>query len=214
MTDESRLTARETVRRLPTLRLIHDEDVRRETARVAARAPPYFWDVPASASSYHHPLCRRERGLWIHTLMLSTVVERLGASRVELGELSEYELDLAHSASLLHDMRKNGPPEDPAESSVSDHDERMARVVLEESMLDEWVAVAVRGHMGPWYDGPEPETALARLVHDADMVASTATITPAVQGPLPEELQGIGLETVDHDRAVDLEDVESVEGEA
>jgi hypothetical protein len=214
MTRESRLTAREVVRRLPTLRLIQDEDVRRETARVAARAPSYFWSVPASTSKYHHPLCRRERGLWLHTLMLSTVVERLGASRVELGELSERDLDLAHSASLLHDMRKNGPPEDPAESSVSDHEERMARVVLEESVLDESVAVAVGSHMGPWYDGPEPVTALARLVHDADMVASTETITPGLQGPVPEEFAGVGVEVVEHGRAVDLEDVELVAGEA
>jgi len=198
------LSVRETVRRLPTLRLIHDDDVRRETARVAASAPRYFWSVPASASSYHHPLCRRERGLWAHTLMLSTVVERLVESRVGLGELSEADVDLAHAAAVLHDMRKNGPPEDPAESSVSDHEERMARVVRETSALPWRVASAVESHMGPWYDGPEPEAPLPRLVHDADMVASTATITPAVQGPLPEELQGLGLDTVDHDRAVDI----------
>jgi hypothetical protein len=210
MTRESRLTARETVRRLPTLRLIHDLDVRRETARVAARAPLYFWNVPASTSSYHHPLCRRERGLWLHTLMLSTVVERLGASRVELGELSSEQLDLAHSAAILHDMRKNGPPEDREESSVSDHETRMARVILETSLLDESVAVAVGSHMGPWYDGPEPETALARLVHDADMVASTETISPGVQGPVPEEFSGMGLEVVEHGRAVDVEVLESL----
>ena len=210
MNRESRLTLRETVRRLPTLRLIHDEDVRRETARVASRAPRYFWHVAASTSSYHHPLCRRDRGLWLHTLMVSTVVERLGASRVELWALSEGDLDRAHAAAVLHDMRKNGPPEDPAESSVSDHDERMSRVVRETSALPSGVASAVASHMGPWYDGPEPETELARLVHDADMVASTATITPVVQGPLPEELSGMGLETVDHDRAVEVD----VEGEA
>lgn len=205
------LSVRETVRRLPTLRLIHDEDVRRETARVAARAPPYFWSVPASTSSYHHPLCREERGLWLHTLMVSTVVERLCYSRVELWELSSEELDRAHAAAILHDMRKNGPPGDPAESSVSDHDERMARVVRETSALPSGVASAVASHMGPWYDGPEPETALERLVHDADMVASTKTITPAVQGPVPEEFSGLGVEVVEHDRAVE---VDAVEGEA
>lgn len=208
------LSVRETVRRLPTLRLIRDDVVRRETAWVAARAPRYFWSVPASTSSYHHPLCRLERGLWLHTLMLSTVVERLGASRLEMGELSGGDLDRAHAASVLHDMRKNGPPGDPAESSVSDHEERMARVVLEESVLDESVAVAVGSHMGPWYDGPEPETALARLVHDADMVASTETISPGVQGPVPEEFAGLGVEVVEHDRAVDVEVVELLlEGE-
>jgi hypothetical protein len=192
------LDLEEVTRRVPTLRLVEDADVREETARLTAAAPRYFWEVPASTSGYHHPLCREERGLWVHTLMLSTVVEELGASLVELGRLERDDLDLAHAAAVLHDQRKNGDPSDPSTSSVSDHDLRMGRVVREESDLPERVAEAVESHMGPWYDGPHPETPLEDLVHTADMVASTETVTPGVQGPLPEELAGRGLEEVDH----------------
>lgn len=185
-------------RRLPSIDLIGDPVVRRETAQIAARAPSYFWSVPASSSGYHHPLCRGERGLWVHTLMVSTVVERLLDSRVGLGLLEESDRDLARSAAVLHDMRKNGPPGCASMSSVSDHDLRMARVIREESSLPEAVAEAVESHMGPWYDGPAPEPGLERIVHDADMVASTSTISPAVPAPLPEELADVdGLEEVD-----------------
>ena len=185
-------------RRLPTLALIDDPDVREETADLAARAPSYFWEVPASRSTYHHPLCRGRHGLWIHTLQLSTVIERLADSVVGRGELSPLEIDLARAAAILHDMRKNGPPSDAADSSVSDHDLRMASEIRTESELDERVADAVASHMGPWYDGPTPSTPLEELVHTADMIASTATIAVSIQGPIPTELRDLDeLEEVD-----------------
>ncbi len=191
------LDIEEVRRRVPTLRLIQDSDLREETARVTARAPTYFWRAPASTSGYHHPVCRQERGLWIHTLMLSTVIEELADSRVRLDGLDRADVDAAHAAAILHDQRKNGDPAAPSTSSVSDHDLRMGRVLREESSLPETVASAVETHMGPWYDGPEPESAVERLVHDADMVASTKAITPAVQRPLPEELARLDIEEVD-----------------
>lgn len=193
---EVTLSSTEVDRRLPTLQLIDNARVRSITTRLTQSAPEYFWRVPASTSGFHHPCCQKERGLWAHTLMLSTVIDRLADSYVGRGLLEESDIDLAHAAAILHDQRKNGDPANPASKSTSDHDLHMARVVRE-SPLDDRVADAVAGHMGPWYDGPEPETPLEDLVHTADMVASTATITPAVQGPLPEELEGIGLETTD-----------------
>lgn len=191
------LDVEEVRRRVPTLRLIEDSELRRETARVTARAPSYFWEAPASTSGFHHPLCRGERGLWVHTLMLSTVIGRLADSRVGLGDLDREEVDHAHAAAILHDQRKNGDPSNPSTSSVSDHDLRMGRVLREEASVPESVASAIESHMGPWYDGPEPSTPVERLVHTADMVASTASITPAVQGPLPEELADLDVEAVD-----------------
>ena len=166
------------------------------TTRLSSEAPEYFWEVPASTSGYHHPACQGDRGLWAHTLMLSTVIERLADSYVQQGRLEEGDIDLAHAAAILHDQRKNGEPPAPANKSVSDHDLLMADVVRD-SPLDDRVADAIASHMGPWYDGPEPETPLEDLVHTADMVASTASITPAVQGPIPEELEHCGLESTD-----------------
>lgn len=183
-------------RRIPTLQLIDDSGMRDKTAQITTRAPDYFWMVPASTSGYHHPLCREERGLWIHTLMLSTVIERLSDSWVEQGLINEHEVDLAHSAAILHDQRKNGLKTDISESSVSDHDVLMAQIVLSTS-LDERIASAIASHMGPWYDGPEPKKPLEQLVHTADMICSTGTITPAVHGPLPHELEGRGIREVD-----------------
>lgn len=191
----SRLSETEVERRLPTLQLIDDARTRAITTRLSRDAPEYFWHVPASSSGYHHPACRGERGLWAHTLMLSTVIDRLADSYVQQGRLEPADVDLAHAAAILHDQRKNGDPENPSKKSTSDHDLRMARVVRE-SPLDDRVADAVAAHMGPWYDGPQPETPLERLVHHADMVASTASITPGVQGPVPEELAHCGLEAV------------------
>jgi len=190
------LSVDETYRRLPTLELIEDGRIRAIASRLSSEAPDYFWTVPASTSGYHHPACRQDHGLWIHTLMLSTVIDRLADSYVAQGKLEEGDVDLAHAAAILHDQRKNGDPQDPSETSVSDHDLRMADVVRD-SPLDERVADAIAAHMGSWYDGPAPSTPLEDLVHTADMVASTASITPAVHGPIPEELADVGLEVVD-----------------
>lgn len=192
------LRPREVVRRVPHLRQFADHDVMAAVRDLTAAAPAYFWTVPASTSGHHHPLCRGEHGLWAHTLMVATVVERLADSYVERGLIDRDAVDLARAAALLHDQRKNGPPDDPAPASVSDHDLRMAAVVRE-SPLDDRVADAVGSHMGPWYDGPAPETTLADLVHAADMVASTATITPKVYGPVPAELAAVGVEGVPPD---------------
>lgn len=191
----SSLSPSEVERRIPSIRLIEDDNLWRETARLTADAPDYFWTVPASTSGYHHPRCRGERGLWAHTLMLSSVIERLAESRVALGELTEDEVDVARAAAILHDQRKNGDPASPSSSSVSDHDLRMADVVRSELDVDvlvrDAVADAIAAHMGPWYDGPEPETPVERLVHDADMIASTASITPELPEPVPDELADV-----------------------
>lgn len=196
----SHLSAAEVERRMPTLRLIdHTSAIRQATAEFTMRAPDYFWEVPAaSTAKYHHPACCGEGGLWAHTLMLSTVIERLGDSYVGRGLLEEGDIDLAHAAAILHDQRKRGDPANPADRATRDHDLEMAEYVRESAIrIDDRVADAIASHMGPWYEGPQPETPLQDLVHTADMIASTKSITPAVQGPIPEELDHCGLEAVD-----------------
>jgi len=108
--------------------------------------------------------------------MVFTAVERLADSYEARFDVDP---DHARAAALLHDMRKNGSPESPSDSSVSDHDLQMADVVQEH---------------GAWYDGPEPSSPLAELVHNADMLASTANATVAVPGPVPEELEALGVD--------------------
>lgn len=190
MIDVEGSTRDEVYRRLPALNLIEDEMIRHITAQLSAQAPDYFWTAPASVSSYHHPICREEHGLWAHTLMVSTAVERL---------VDSYEIrfdvvpDHARAAAILHDQRKRGPRQSPADSAVSDHDLQMGAVVRDTKLPDP-IADAVAEHMGAWYDGPEPESAVGELVHNADMMASTANATLAIPGPIPDELQQYDLE--------------------
>ena len=194
MMSEPPLAAAEAKRRLPAITRVVDEDLRAGVLQLTTEAPGYFWAVPASTSGFHHPICRQEHGLWAHTLMVYTAVERLIDSyEARFG----VEPDHARAAALLHDMRKNGPPEDPSSKSVSDHDLQMADVVRQHGAFPDEVADAVAEHMGAWYDGPEPSSPLAELVHNADMLASTANATVAVPGPVPEELKTLGVTEAD-----------------
>lgn len=186
----------EAYRRLPALHLIQDEVVREETVRLSAEAPKYFWTVPAArpSSDYHHPLCRQQHGLWAHSLMLVAPISRLSETYLEQNNMDAIEREYALSAAILHDQRKYGDPDDKTENAASDHDLQMAAVIEEESDLPQPVADAVSSHMGAWYDGPAPSTPLQHLVHDADMLASTAVLDAHVPEPVPEELAGIGVQ--------------------
>lgn len=184
--------ALEMERRLPVWGLIEDNQVRDATFRISMEAPDYFWEAPASTSDYHNPICRHEHGLWAHTLMTVTAVHRLVDSYEAMYDVDP---DLAYAAAILHDQRKNGDPENPADSALSDHDLYMAQVIRgheESEHLPDAVVDAVAEHMGPWYDGPEPSSRLSELVHNADMMASTANATLGVPGPVPDELRKIG----------------------
>lgn len=186
----------EVERRLPAVDLIRDDGIRVEVLALSSKAPAYFWMTPASRNDHHHPACREDRGLWAHTLMVATVVERLIPSYVERDLITYDQADYARAAAILHDQRKNGPYDDPSGSSVSDHDILMAEEIRR-STLPNLVADTVAAHMGPWYDGPNPSHPLHELVHNADMVASTASVEPAVPAPMPEELEDLPLQEVE-----------------
>lgn len=185
--------------RMPTLKLIRDDELRQMTAELTTKAPWHFWKFPATRSSnYHHPVCRKDRGLWAHTLMLSTYIERMRDS-LELRGFSEYDVDMAHSAAILHDQLKNGTNNDyQARGALDDHDVMMAERADDFGMPSE-VGDAIETHMGPdeWYEGRAPETELEKLVHQADMHASSPHITSIVQKPVPMELLDIGLRGAD-----------------
>lgn len=189
----------EVKRRLPGIGRIVDKEIRSEVIRLSQNAPAYFWNVPAASptSDYHHPVCREYHGLWAHTLMLIEPLCRLAESHVEQGRITEEERDYALAAAYLHDQRKRGPHGTQETSSTSNHDINMAQAIAHESDLPEEVEDAVASHMGAWYDGPEPETPLQQLVHDADMLASSPNVTPKVPAPIPEELEEMGLEESD-----------------
>ena len=185
------ISAPEAERRMPSLALIEDDAIREETRKLTMFAPAYFWERPGSTAGYHNA---HEHGLWAHTLKLSTVIERLADSYTERGLLRSDDVDRAHAAAILHDMRKAGVD---GEETQSDHDWWMGGVVRQESELGETVARAIEEHMGPWNDGPEPSSTLAELVHVADMVASDDNVDIALPAPVPEELEVHGYDGVE-----------------
>lgn len=175
---------------LPPIKLIEDSKTHREVWElVENHAPAYFWTAPAASTYNHHnPYCCGERGLWIHTLMVATAYERLVDSYVCQDLITEREADLGRAAVLLHDLRKYGDGYDETDTAAKDHDLQAAELIREESILDDRVADAVATHMGPWYDGPDPETPLQQLVHQADMAASTKNGTFGIYQP-PNEIR-------------------------
>lgn len=194
---QPKLSVSETRRRLPAIQYIEDDEIQLEVLELSRRAPAYFWVVPAARGDFHNELCRNQHGLWAHTLMVSTGVEYFSDSWIAQGRIDEDDLDLARAAAILHDQRKQGPHQAPAESSTSDHNLSMGDVVREESRLPEDVAVTVEEHMGPFFDGPAAESELGKLVHTADMAASTEEYTATVPAPAPEEILELGIEEAD-----------------
>jgi 23S rRNA maturation-related 3'-5' exoribonuclease YhaM len=187
------LDREEVKRRLPHIDKILDPEIEREVIDVTASSPKYFWEVPASTSGYHHPLCRGKHGLWVHTLMVATVVERLKDTYTEQDLIPGNKIDEVRAAALLHDQRKNGPAHRPKNTSTSNHNEFMGDVIRVESELSDNVARMVDTHMGEWYDGPSPRNHSEQLLHTADMIASDENIEIDIMKPIPEELKKLGV---------------------
>jgi hypothetical protein len=174
----------EAYRRMPALSLIDDHELRQATAAEITHFPSYFWRAPATSSDdYHNQFARGEHGLWIHTLMVATALERTIDSYVERGAFDSYDADCACAAAILHDGRKYGDRWRPGASADGDHDLQMADRVRDNDELPEAVAGAIAAHMGPWYAGPPPKDAVERAVHTADMTGSARHVTPAVYDP-------------------------------
>jgi len=170
--------------RLKEYELIHDDEIRQITKQAIEKFPDYFWESPATSSDrYHHPKCRYERGLWIHTKMVCTAYLRMISSFTNRSVLTTHEADCGLAACILHDSWKGGKHGTADGSAVSNHDLIAAQFVRDETDLPELVASVIETHMGPWYDGPEPGETLEEVVHMADMSASTENTTHGVYKP-------------------------------
>lgn len=166
-------------RRLPELELIEDELLQAHTeVTLAQHIPDYFWTAPAASTYKHHnPLCCGTHGLWIHTKMVFSALERFAPSFRIRNLISLQEWDYARAAVLLHDIRKYGDEYEEGEYAKDDHDINAATLIREETDLPEPVAAAIESHMGPWYAGSEPSNMMEELVHLSDMAASTKDMT-------------------------------------
>jgi len=127
----SSLSETQVQRRMPPINRIHDRRVRQATLDLTRQAPEWFWSTPAASpdSDYHHPETRRHRGLWAHTLALVPPALELWDSARELHGLDAYDRDCLLSACILHDQRKYGGDDEPADAALDDHDLRMAAVI-------------------------------------------------------------------------------------
>lgn len=187
-TIDGRMDVTEVERRLPEVSYIEDDDIRAQTVDAISRGvPEYFWQVPATGSGkYHNPFSRNRYGLWIHVKQVFAVYERLVRSYVEQGLITEKKADMGRAAVLLHDMLKYGHGYEDGDGTVPNHDNLAGHWLEHNSDLPREVVRAVKTHNGPWYDGPEPNSPLEQLVHQADMVASTKNVTVGVYEPADE----------------------------
>lgn len=171
--------------KLPEVELIDDDEIRNEVIIcIDEQDKDYFWEAPATTSDdYHNPYCRHEYGLWIHTKMVCSAYERFVDSYVEQELITEREADIGRAACILHDFRKYGQWWSDGKSATYDHGPYMADLLRERTELPSKAADAIASHMGPWYEGPEPQTPLEQLVHQADMSGSAANGTYGIYKP-------------------------------
>jgi len=182
------LDRREVLRRLPPLKELNDS-LQEETIEVfRAGCPSSFWKREASSSGKYHPAdTTGKKGLWLHTLRVESVFNRIAQSRQEGGHLSTEETGQGITACLLHDILKYGKPGNRRRHTVKNHD-RLAFNYLKETFdLPEPVLNAVDTHNGPWGSGATPSTPLQEAVHLADMMASHKNTHIALEDP-PEEI--------------------------
>lgn len=183
--DESPVISREeALRRIPTVHLIDDDDIRDDVVSLTQYAPPYFWERPGSYSGYHNA---ESHGLWFHTLKLSSVIESLKDTHLYRDDLTEENIDFLHASAILHDQWKNGT--DPrSEDTADDHARVAAEVASEYSELPYTAVVTIHQHMGPFDDEPDCNSVGAELLHTADMIAADDNMHPGVYGPVPKEI--------------------------
>lgn len=166
---------------------IENEELRAFAHFCADNIPTYFWTIPASSSGKYHPVTDLgEGGLVRHSLM----VYRVALDLLTQNDITDNTYcDMAKFAALFHDCCKAGTQDEPAPNTVHKHP-TLAVILLSEFTMDfemtetlmsmlTKICMAIETHMGRWTTSkyssielPKPQTALERLVHTADYIAS------------------------------------------
>lgn len=168
---------------------IPHEGLRELTRHTLLAAPSAFWQAPASTGGkYHHADERLQGGLVLHTRRVYRVAEHLLRMYGVQPHAPMYSICLA--AALLHDCCKVMTI---GEHSRFDHPLLAAELTRHTAELMEYsvsphlladLCAAIESHMGRWRSShhapgillPEPNSATAWLVHQADYIASRADI--------------------------------------
>ena len=196
------------------LETITNEDIRDFAKKLLDDAPEYFFHVAASSTGKYHPqISLGDGGLMRHTKAVIRFFNHIMGVEQNSSLFTDRELDLGRVACLIHDIQKSGDATTYAEKSnngekkvftVFDHPLLAAKYVLaykgqylnEEEL--EYIASAVRGHMGQWNTDkrssvvlPKPETEMQKMVHLADYLASRKDIEMQFDASEKEQLPSI-----------------------
>jgi len=163
------------------------------------KADPAFWICPCSSSGrFHPPKDNGEGGLVRHLIKAVAVTEELARRE----NFTQYETDLAISATLLHDIKKNGEPW--GDKTDYSHGIIGAKYLEQFDLPDhtgkQIILDAVRYHMAPWNTicsvygcelsseeqkeeikeklrGSRPHSIIEKCVQDADYWASRSSMS-------------------------------------
>jgi putative nucleotidyltransferase with HDIG domain len=135
---------------------IQDENILRFTKFILSKADPLFWTSPCSSSGkFHPPEDQGKSGLLRHLIKASYVAEQFARRAM----FSQYELDTARSATLLHDICKNGNPW--GKNTDYQHGIIGANFINQFSfpnkITKEIITNGIRYHMSPWNTTLPPE---------------------------------------------------------
>lgn len=180
----------ELLRRLPEIETIADDELRSATVETFMRGcPDYFWDRPSSSTGkYHSPDERGEYGNLLHTKRVFAEYCNISESWVELGILSPREKECGKAAALIHDMMKYGWPSEQNEHTVDNHDLIAADVARNIGDTPDDVVEMIAAHMGPWGQGPNPQSRNELLLHTADKSAAREHNDIGIYYPVDELL--------------------------
>ncbi len=159
---------------------IHDNKKLAFTLRALAKAPEYFWTIPASSTGKYHPkISQGEGGLLRHTIAAVKIALELFRA---YPDLTKNQQDNIIIALILHDTIKKGWPEE--KYTVSGH-ELLPRAYYKDlepligSVIYNEIMDLISTHMGIWDKNqtppePEPEHRIspAEIVHLADYLSS------------------------------------------
>jgi len=129
---------------------IQDRDIKAFTKRAFVGAAPEFWIAPCSSSGRFHPLeDNGTGGLVRHLIKASAVTEQFARREC----FTPYELDIARAATLLHDIKKNGPDiweKDTKYTHGILGAEYLQKIELGDGTAKQIILDSVRYHMSPW----------------------------------------------------------------
>lgn len=142
------------------LKQIKDDEMRIFAEKALDKAPEEFWKAPCSSSGKYHPPEDQGDGGIVRHLIKSAYISK---DLCEFFDLNERDTDIVVTASILHDIKKNGEPW--KESTDYTHG-KIAYEWLNQFSLaypkKEEIRNCVRYHMARWV---QPEEELKRALN-------------------------------------------------